>query len=294
MKLVVLSDIHANIWALQAVLDELKREGEFLLILAGDLVNMGPRPQETLQLLAKYDGQSLVISGNHEGYVLAQRGPSSLPPPYRTLFAPSRWTMKQLASEELDYLENLPRSVSLTDPEGGRVEIYHGSPRSQIDCVFPNTSREELERMMEPHLFEGTLVICGHTHVPSVHRLPGGTVLNAGSVGMSYGDDPRACYAIVEWDYEQRRWEISHRRVSYDQTSLLAELEQLAHPKGAGPVAKLIARGMSSANPYFLDGFLRSYTTKEDYPSPPEDYGHLEEAIELFLLESEEKMRSAG
>lgn len=293
MKLVILSDIHANIWALQTVLEELKREGEFLLVVAGDLVNMGPRPRETLQLLADFQGPSVVISGNHEGYVLAQRGEVSLPPPYRILFAPSRWTMEQLEKQELDYLENLPHSASLMDPSGGRIEIFHGSPRSQIDCVFPNTSRKELEGMMAPHLYQGAMVICGHTHVPSLHRLPGGTVLNAGSVGMSYGGDTRACYAILEWNYDQEQWKITHRRVSYDQTALLAELEELAHLDGAGPVARVIARGMSRANPYYLDGFLRSYTQREDFPPPPEDYAHLEEAIELFLEDSD-KVQSVG
>lgn len=294
MKFVVISDLHANLAALQQVLAEIEREGNPLLIIAGDIVNMGPRPREVIELLRSYPGQSLSISGNHEGYVLAQRTHPSLEPPYRWLFAPSRWTMKQLCRKELDHLATLPTDLQLKDPAGGTVAVFHGSPRSQIDCIFPDTSEHELKRMMHPYLAGNSLVICGHTHVPSIHKLKEGTVVNVGSVGMSYGGDTRACFATFEWDYRDERWLIEHRRVHYDQSSLIEELHELAKPSGGGPVTRLIARAMTTGNPYFLDGFLRRYTSGGSFPSPPEDYEHLAEAIDDFLSEWDDKKQSAG
>jgi diadenosine tetraphosphatase ApaH/serine/threonine PP2A family protein phosphatase len=229
VKRAIVSDIHGNIEALQAVLEDIDREGVETIVCLGDVVGYGPNPCECVKLVR--DRCGLVILGNHDqGALFDPDGFNS--GAERAI----RWTRSQLelhdrlprnsADRLTDFLGELPR----THTEGD-VMFVHGSPRRPLDeYVFPEDIYNNLK--ME-HIFElvGRTCFQGHTHIPGIFTtapefispavpkgqvevsLPvpaGKSMVNVGSVGQPRDGDPRACYVIVEDDARVR-----FRRIAY-------------------------------------------------------------------------------
>jgi diadenosine tetraphosphatase ApaH/serine/threonine PP2A family protein phosphatase len=229
VKRAIVSDIHGNIEALQAVLEDIDREGVETIVCLGDVVGYGPNPCECVKLVR--DRCGLVILGNHDqGALFDPDGFNS--GAERAI----RWTRSQLelhdrlprnsADRLTDFLGELPR----THTEGD-VMFVHGSPRRPLDeDVFPEDIYNNLK--ME-HIFElvGRTCFQGHTHIPGIFTtapefispavpkgqvevsLPvpaGKSMVNVGSVGQPRDGDPRACYVIVEDDARVR-----FRRIAY-------------------------------------------------------------------------------
>ncbi len=225
VRLCVLSDIHGNLHALEAVLDDVRSAGGDMLVVAGDLVHQGPRPAETLDLLRSLDGGGLgavhMIRGNTDRHVLGEPPP---PPPGRDAAgrrAGVEWTRAQLGEERLGWLASLPAELVV----GGRL-VVHGSPRADDHGIWPETPVADFDSPLW-----ADLLLCGHTH-RSMHRREGRRhVVNGGSVAWPLDGDPRPGYAVVEEDgsgAEGLRVEL--RRVEYDRARTVAELEERRVP----------------------------------------------------------------
>jgi predicted phosphodiesterase len=195
MRVAALYDIHANLPALEAVLEEVRAAGVDQIVVGGDVVP-GPMPCEALALLLDFNIPMQFIYGNGELAVLAQIGVTDpaavsywgtttgepLPEPHRSIL---RWTAEQIHPQYDDVLRSWPKTRQLNVDGLGEVLFCHGTPRGETEIFTRLTS----ELLLAP-VFEGLgvdLVVCGHTHMQFDRTIAGTRVVNAGSVGMPFG-----------------------------------------------------------------------------------------------------------
>lgn len=217
MRILVISDIHANLTALDAVLDS---AGDFNAAWClGDLVGYGPDPNECVDRVRHLPGL-LCIIGNHDAAALQQIEDETFNPEARTAIL---WTRKNLNAASMAYLSSLPETIKNT-----RVTLSHGSPRHPVweYLLDIRTATLSFEYFATPYCF------VGHSHLPVIYYLESGTsfarlinpefeipinltprmILNPGSVGQPRDRDARASYAI--YDTEEQSWVV--HRVTYD------------------------------------------------------------------------------
>jgi diadenosine tetraphosphatase ApaH/serine/threonine PP2A family protein phosphatase len=222
----ILSDIHANLAALEAVLADAEREGANEFVNLGDTLGYGPSPVECLRLVMERAG--LCLLGNHDQAVLFEPDGFGASAERAVLF--NRRALQQApdADRLLEYLGALPRQL-----EYPGVRLVHGSPRSPLnEYVFPEDIYNDRKISRVFALIE-RCCFCGHTHLPGVfeeadraageysyqtaeelngvyHLSARKALVNVGSVGQPRDGDPRACYVL--FDGETARF----RRVDYD------------------------------------------------------------------------------
>jgi predicted phosphodiesterase len=211
VKRALISDIHSNLEALQAVLEHIRGQGISQIYCLGDIIGYGPNPRECIDLVMKCD---VCILGNHDqGAMFDPEGFNS--GAERAIF----WTRSQLESNNGDAEQNALRWDFLGELPRNRREdgllFVHGSARNPLnEYVFPEDiyNQKKMQKifdLIERHCFQG------HTHVPGVftqslnflspeeigykYRLGDEkTMVNVGSVGQPRDGDPRACYAVLE------------------------------------------------------------------------------------------------
>ena len=211
MKVGIISDVHANEYALKAVLEELNTEE---IICAGDLVGYGTRPNEVIQELR--DREVECVKGNHDAKAVHQIETRLNPSAELAL----EYNREDLEEENWEYLEELPRSKNI-QIEGVEIAVFHGSPRHELtEYVYQDDVDESF---LEEHIEERPdLVILGHTHSGFKKELEGTTVVNPGSLGQPRDRDPDASYAV--FDTEEMSVEI--KRTSYDVSSAAEEVKE--------------------------------------------------------------------
>lgn len=201
MRVAAIYDIHGNLPALEAVLDEIRREGVDRVVVGGD-VHPGPMPVETLDTLFDLDLPTECIYGNGDRAVLevmAGGEPADVPEQFRP---PIRWVAEQLDSRARGRMAQWPLTRRIEIPDVGSVLFCHATPANDLD-IFTRLTPEDA---LLPH-FDGVdadLVVCGHTHM-QFDRMVGGTrVVNAGSVGMPFAE-PGAYWLRLGPGVELRR-----------------------------------------------------------------------------------------
>jgi predicted phosphodiesterase len=213
MKIAVLADIHGNEVALQAVAAHVATWRPDRVIVAGDVVNRGPRSLACLDfVLAKQQQEGwLLVRGNHEDYVLQQAQPTA--PRSGPLFAmqQSSFQIWRQLNGDLAALAAMPFHVSVTGPDGRELRVIHASMKNNRTGIYPDTPDESLRQMIAPP--PGVLCV-GHTHRPLIRRLDDTLVVNAGSVGLPFDGDRRAAYARLS--YGHGRWQARIVRLAYD------------------------------------------------------------------------------
>ncbi|MGE5262778.1 MAG: metallophosphoesterase family protein [Acidobacteriota bacterium] len=233
MRILLISDIHANLVALNTVI---KDAGSFEHVWClGDVVGYGPEPNECIERLRSYD--LLCLAGNHDWAVLDKLDLEEFNPDARRA---ALWTRNQLTVGNLDWLHQLPERVPL---QADKFTLVHGSPRYPIweYVLTPAVARINFDYFASPICF------MGHTHVPVVYRYemaaitataetlvenvalafgPERMMINPGSVGQPRDGDPRAAYAILNTD----TMTLTHRRVSYDIGATQEKMEQAGLP----------------------------------------------------------------
>ncbi len=188
MKLAVVSDIHGRADLLRRALTKARELGCDRIVCAGDVLDDGPEPLETLEILRA--AAIPCVRGNHERWALERGGHL-----HDGVLTPIR--------EMESWLQSWPKSLELS-AGGVRVAIHHGSPRGDMDCLFPDAEQVVLERHLERA--DADILVVGHTHVPFVRELGfGRLVVNAGTLGAP-GLGQRHTFALVE--VEKRRAEI--------------------------------------------------------------------------------------
>ncbi len=255
MKLAVLADIHANLPALQATLAHIDAWQPDAVVVAGDIVNRGPRPVECLRLVLERQraaGWRLVL-GNHEEYALNQARPDAARSgPHFDIFQSSYWTCQQLGSL-MEVLEALPFQQTVLAPDGSEARIVHASTRGTRDGVFPDTPDQVLRLQVgRPHT---PLFVVGHTHVPLVRRIDGTLVANVGAVGMPFDGDPRASYGQFTW---RNGWQAEIVRLAYDRRRAEQDYVDNGFLATGGALARLMLRELQEARSHLFH-WARTY-----------------------------------
>jgi putative phosphoesterase len=192
VRVAALYDIHGNLPALDAVLDEVSRARVDRVVIGGDVLP-GPMPRETLDRLSQIDVPTDFITGNGDREVVAHlRGTGgSLPDSFRHLIV---WTGQQLASADVRRIDTWPTTIRLTVDGLGDVLFCHATPRNDVE-IFTRLSPDALvlPMMAEAH---ASVVVCGHTHMQFDRNFGTTRVVNAGSVGMPFGE-PGAYWVLL-------------------------------------------------------------------------------------------------
>jgi putative phosphoesterase len=192
MRVAALYDIHGNLPALDAVLEELDAE---LVVVGGD-VAPGPMVGDVLDRLAALDVPVRWVMGNGDREVL--EGAGGLAPAELTA-----WTAQRLSDEQRGLLAAFEPTVELEVEGLGAVLFCHGSPRSDTEIITQITPPERLAPMLDD--VAADVVVCGHTHHQFDRVVHGKRVVNAGSVGMPYQGAAAAFWLLLGPDVELRR-----------------------------------------------------------------------------------------
>jgi predicted phosphodiesterase len=237
VKIGLMSDIHGNRHALEAVVADAAGQGVSRWWVLGDLVAIGPDPVATLELIANLPGAE-IISGNTERYVLTDDRPPPHPdaviaepdllPLYGMVQRSFAWTGGAVAAHGwLSWLRELPLELRAVLPDGTTALGVHASPgKDDGDGITPLRSEEELRRDLVGA--QAHLVFAGHTHQPTDRLVAGVRAVNLGSVSNPITDDLRASYVVVNADRHGHG--VEHRRVSYDREGFLHAIARSGHP----------------------------------------------------------------
>lgn len=208
MILGVISDVHANVIALEAVLEALKEKGAETIVCLGDVVGYGPSPNETIELLRKEDVIcTLGAADERIAYdFLARKRP-------REGVADEilEWTRKVIQPRNVEFLRSLPIQYRLLTP-AGRFRFFHGTPETPGQRLHLNQDPLSLTRLLQRNRCR--VIAAGGTHVPFYRKLPAGAVVNPGSVGLALNGEPGADYALLRVDDDGV--EVSMDKVEYD------------------------------------------------------------------------------
>ena len=219
MRYAIIADVHANLVAFTAVLDDIDgRGGVEEVWCLGDIVGYGPDPHQCIELLCRYN--HVCVAGNHDWAAIGKLDTSDFNP---DAAAACRWTGQQLTPEDIHYLESLPLVI-----ERGDFTLVHGSPREPVWEYLLSTAsaRENFA------CFQSQFCLVGHSHVPLIFEYGEGgacslsqfpaegvvglarnrLIINPGGVGQPRDGDPRASYAI----YDSEAGTISLYRIPYN------------------------------------------------------------------------------
>jgi putative phosphoesterase len=221
MRLAVLADIHANLPALEAVLEDLRRYEPDGLLVAGDLVLGGPQPNETVRRLRS--ARTWIIRGNSDGDLLRYAaGDGSQAWRTHLQFGLLRWTHHTVDQDTLAFLKGLPEQRTVEMPGTDPIRVVHGSPNAPSASIFPDEEPATLDRALaqtrEP------VLVCGHTHIPWQVERDGRLALNPGAVSSPLNGTVGAQYALLTW--QGHRWQAEHHTVGYDLGQLRAALRE--------------------------------------------------------------------
>jgi putative phosphoesterase len=193
VRVAALYDIHGNTPALEAVLAELQDD---VVIVCGGDVAVGPFPGATLELLRGLGDRVRWIRGNADRELM--QGEQGLAPEDVI-----RWVREQLSAEQIAFLHGQPERLTLAVEGVGTVLFCHATPQNDTDIFLEGTPEERVAPSFAG--LEADLVVCGHTHMQFSREIAGIRVVNAGSVGMPYDDEPGAYWLSLGPEVEQRR-----------------------------------------------------------------------------------------
>jgi putative phosphoesterase len=203
MRIALISDIHANLVALDTVLNDLEQQGAEQIVCLGDVAASGPQPRGVLQRLL--DLNCPVVLGNADAWLLEPQEYSGDDPLYRKVYEMDQWAANQLTAADRDFLRTFHSTVPVEADGQARLLCFHGSPLSNTDLISAETPAAQLEQYQAG--VNARLLAGGHTHTQMLRRCGEYTWINPGSVGLCYErrsdgeahNVPRAEYALVEW-----------------------------------------------------------------------------------------------
>ena len=231
MRVAALYDIHGNLPALEAALQDIRQANVDQIVVGGDVVP-GPMPRETLRRLLDLDLPTHFIYGNGERAILAQIagartgsvtywGTTSAARPPESIIEICRWTAAQVQPEFEPVLARWPKTLQLEIDGLGQVLFCHSTPRSETEVLTRLTAEDRLLPIFEG--LNALVVICGHTHMQFDRMIGRTRVVNAGSVGMPFGE--RAAYWLLLGP------DVRLRRTLYDFTQAAERIRGTEYPQ---------------------------------------------------------------
>ncbi|WMJ81409.1 metallophosphoesterase family protein [Clostridium sp. MB40-C1] len=221
MRIAVISDIHGNIKALEAVLEDIKKREVDTIVCLGDLVGYGPFPNEVIKRIKEED--ILNIIGNYDTAVVWNDIKYIQDNELNRNFALD-WSVAEVSEGNKKYLKRLPDDIVIAD-KGKVITFVHGSNRS-VNEYLKEDSNEAKEAIEE---LKGDILVCGHTHLPYEKRYGNKILINDGSVGKPKIGNPNSTYCIL--DFDENTEKVEFIEVSYDYESIAKAMEERNFPK---------------------------------------------------------------
>jgi putative phosphoesterase len=244
LRVAALYDIHGNLPALEAVLEEIQRAQVDRVVVGGDVLP-GPMFRETIARLLEVDLPVDFIQGNCEVAVLEERAGAHSEPLPEQAREIIRWTAQELSAEHAHILAGWPKTLRIEIPAVGHVLFCHGTPRHENEHFTRLTTESRLLPLFEPLGVQ--LVVCGHTHM-QFDRMVGRTrVVNAGSVGMPFGE-PGADWLLVGPEVELRH-------TSYELTKAAETIRRTDYPEAEEYATRYVLQPPSETQ--MLEAFSR-------------------------------------
>jgi putative phosphoesterase len=215
MLIGLISDVHSNVVALEAVLSKMDALGVEKILHAGDIVGYNPYPNETIELFKKRE--ILSIRGNHERALLT----GDMPNFNWHAACALQWTSNTISRENRDYISKLKdtEAVLLGDTW---IFLVHGSPNDPDEYVYPED--------VEPRLLIMTssdILVLGHTHIQFKKEFKEGIIVNPGSVGQPRDQDPASAFAILDTDTKR----VELKRTGYDIEKVIEDMRKTYLPE---------------------------------------------------------------
>jgi putative phosphoesterase len=222
MKLAFISDIHANLHALQAVWEDLDAQKPDAVYCLGDLVGYGAHPNETIEFIR--DQQIPTIMGNYDegvGFDLDDCGCVYKDAIQDQLGMQSlKWTREHTTPAHKAFLKSLPMQIRFEE-DRPRILLVHGSPRKINEYLYEDRPEATFDRIAK--VASTDILLFGHTHLPYEKRVSRTTFVNCGSVGKPKDGNPDAGYVILS---EDRKPEVEFRRVPYDVNAAVRSIRE--------------------------------------------------------------------
>jgi predicted phosphodiesterase len=220
-RIAVVSDIHGNAQALEAVLSDIGKNNVDSIICLGDVATFGPSPRETIQMIQKLDCSC--VMGNHEQALLDPERASEYAIDGEALQKSVYWCLNKLHEKEISFIKSFKKTLYVALNDEINMLCYHGSPESTTGSILPTTTPEDIDSLLHiNHLTK--IAIGGHTHFQMYRKHKDSVIINAGSVGSAFRSPflsppvpsylPVAEYAIIEvW---QKNISVSLKSIDYD------------------------------------------------------------------------------
>lgn len=210
MRIALISDIHSNLEALEAVWKRVKDAD--VILCAGDLVGYGASPNEVVEFIRRRmdEKKFLCVRGNHDNAIAFGLDWGFNPYARQAV----RWHQRVMSIENLEFLRRLPVRQLFTDDTGRSYLLIHGSPRAPLDeYLFPWLPESEFKAVLS-YVRQNDLLV-GHTHVPMMKVIEGRRIINPGGVGQPRDGDWRASYALINTEEEPPN-NVEFHRVEYE------------------------------------------------------------------------------
>ena len=271
MKLAVLSDVHGNLPALEAVVEDLLRWSPDHVVVNGDLINRGPNSRACVDMVRKQFSRLDLIRGNHEDFVLTC-GANEYDHGHHTfdLRRFAHWTFTQMG----DAMADVAQWHDHLDPNGvqGGLHITHASRLGKREGISLNTPEADLPAKLGKR---GALFITSHTHKAMIREFDGTLIVNTGSVGSPSDHDPRAAYGRFEFD--GFRWHAEIVRLDYDRPRAEHDFITSGFIEEGGPLTQLMLEELRHAR-VFVGPWHERY-----HQAVLERHITVKEAVQQFL-----------
>ncbi len=235
MKLALIADIHGNLFAFDAVLEDIRQRKIEQILCLGDVVSSGPQPREALQRLREIGCPT--VMGNTDAWVI-EPSLHTYPDLYgQNLQDIEYWSSQQLTEEDKTFISTFQPTIEWVFGEKTTLLAYHGSPRSYMERILPTTPTEQLDEFFADTTAQ--ILVGGHTHQQLFLRYRDKLVLNPGSVGLPLDrqrarreiearNPPWGEYAIL--NSEGNQFSVELLRVPFDIEGFLALLSRRGMP----------------------------------------------------------------
>ena len=228
MKVIVLSDVHGNCFALETALADIKKVGYDHIVCNGDMIQSGAQPHETVQLLREM--KCSVVMGNSDAWLMTgvETDAHLISDERRKKLDTVRtWSLSQLTVEDIVFINAFEAAVSVDLGQGRNLLAFHGSPTSFDQFLLPSTPEDEFQEILKP--YANNILTGGHMHLQYTRRLRDSQnfFFNPGSVGVAYNHeqsnpngllDPWVEYAVLT--VEGMQVSLEFRRIPLDMNKM--------------------------------------------------------------------------
>lgn len=239
MKIAVISDIHGNMEAIEAVMEDISKQQCDKIFVLGDYAMAGPEPNYAVDYFMERKDNPMfkMIQGNTDLMIADYSDElyAKLKEKAPVMAEALKNDVEILNPVQKSFLKNLPIQLEIT--EGGvKFLLVHGSPRKNNEDILPNTPMAEVEKMLAD--VKADVVLCGHTHLPcGFQTSKKQTVVNAGSIGRPFTPEPKSCYLTIIVNNGECLFE--HHFVEYDKVRASNKLKQRSF-RGADKLAGML------------------------------------------------------